>query len=252
MKPFSLALAFTVSICTTVVGEPNPLAALDIEKIASQVATSDTFRDEVRRVFSTLAAHSQTAAKGLITAMSGPERMKPSGTPVDEIVARHLGVALLPLIKDPETKVLVQTHSESGSLDKLLIACMATEKPTVVAEPSIKVSPAQKKLIEKRLVGMMWEVSDGSGLAFYFERDGTTHRYEGGKPRKETRTGKWEILDNGFVHTRMSPWNYMVTVEEDGTATFSVGKFDETGVAQHGDKKTFTSSPDEKMPRPQK
>ena len=203
-----------LSLSLNVSAEQNPLSALDIEKIASQVAASDAFRTDVRQIYGSLTGQSQSSAKVLIAAMSGPEKMKISSTPIDAVVAKHLGVALLPLVQDAEAKLVVQTHAEAGELDKLLLACSAATKPATQVEPVVgKATAAQKRMIEKTIVGRMMRPKGGTAL-HHFSKDGSLYRLEADDHSKAT-VHKWQILKDGTIAARIFGFNHFWRIAPD-------------------------------------
>jgi len=199
LHEFAIVLSVTFLAFSVASADPNPLLALDVESLATQVASSEVFREEVRKAFGTLTQSSQGSARRLIDAMSSSQRMQASGTPIDGIVAKHLSGIITPLLQDAETKSLVQLRATEGRLDLLLAACSAATKPTVGNEPKAgqKLPAAQKKLIEKAVVGHFLGPADREAT-HYFMKDGTLLRFDENDPSK-ANVFAWRMLDSGII-----------------------------------------------------
>jgi len=246
------ALLFAIVIQALVTAaEPNPLSAIDIEQVASQIASSDSFRNEVRKVFGGFSSSAQTSARRLIDAMSGPEKMQANGSPLDGLVARHLMAAITPLVQDADVKAILGIYGDTGRLDLLLAACASPTKPAMAEqEQQRKLTAAEKKRVEKRLLSGLWTAADNFRTVFYCTRDGTVYRFQGPRPiTAPNASGPWKLLDDGTVWMPMHGHNYMVVIPPEGDALFSDGKFDEKGRVVHGTQVPIKIDPDEKLPR---
>lgn len=231
--------------------EPNPLAAIDAEKIASQVAGSDSFCSEARQVFAGLSSSAQPEARRVIESMAGSQKMQAAGNPLDGLVARHLTGAISPLIQDADVKAVLGIYGDTGRLDLLLASCSASTKPTLAEQAqSRKLTPAEKKRIEKRLLSGPWSCADDHRTFFSFTRDGTVFRFGGPRPLTDPNgSAKWSILDDGTVWIPMKGHNYMITIPSEGEALYRDGKFDEKGRPVHGTQVPIKMDPDERLPR---
>lgn len=200
-------------------GEPNPLSAIDVEKMASQIAASDSFREEVRKIFGNLTGSAQPSALRLIDAMSGPQKMQASGTLIDPIVARHLAGALGSLVQDPDTKSIVQTHGDAGRLDLLLAVCTSTTKPELAEEPTgQKITTAKKRILEKAITDQFLGAKDGRPT-HYFAKDGTLIRFEEEDSSRAT-VHKWQILKDGTVASHIFGFNHFWRIAPDKSVQY--------------------------------
>jgi hypothetical protein len=208
-------LLLNASLALLASAEPNPLAAIDVEKVASQVAATEGFRNEARPVFATLTGSSQAAARRLIDAMAGPERVKASGSPLDAIVARQLTAALVPLIQDADAKSVILTHGHEGRLDLLLAAFSSNTKPAISATPANrKATAAEKNFIEKAIVDKFLGPK-GSSKTHYFAKDGSLYRFT--EDFSQATVLRWTMLKDGTIFIQRFGFKDFMRVAPDKT-----------------------------------